>query len=71
MMKMTLTQQRIFFFEKTDSGLHLRKHLLEQFRIIGEVFGHGNHALDYTESGDESRRQNLMRTVAPQIKTVQ
>ncbi|MNV55231.1 hypothetical protein D3C71_1474580 [compost metagenome] len=65
-----LTQQRIFFFEETDSGLHLRKHLLEQFRIIGEVFGHGNHALDYTESGHVSRRQNLMRTVAPQIKTI-
>ena len=26
---------------------------------------------DYTESGDESMRQNLKRTVAPQIKTVQ
>ena len=49
---------------------HLLKQLFEQNRVVRKVFGHGNHALDYTESGDESRRQNLMRTVAPQIKTV-
>jgi hypothetical protein len=59
----TLTQQRIFFFEETDSELHLRKHLLEQFRITGRFSGM-NHALDYAESGHVSRRQNLMRTVA-------
>jgi hypothetical protein len=50
---------------------HLLKQSLEQNRVVRKVFGHGNHALDYTESGDESRRQNLMQTVAPQIKTVQ
>lgn len=33
-----------------------------------EGFGHADRALDYTESGAESRSQNVMRTVAPQIK---
>lgn len=42
----------------------LASHLLDQFRIIEEVFGHKNHVLDYTESGHVSRRQNLMRAVA-------
>ncbi|WP_445261137.1 hypothetical protein, partial [Pseudomonas sp. RA_15y_Pfl1_P12] len=47
------------------------KHLLEQNRIIGEVVGHGNHGPDYIQLRDKSRRQNLMRTVAPKIKTVE
>ncbi|WP_423242179.1 hypothetical protein, partial [Pseudomonas viridiflava] len=51
--------------------LHLRKHLLEQLEIVGKVVGHGFHALDYTESGHESRRQNLMGTVTPEVKTVE
>ena len=50
---------------------HLLKQLLEQNRIAREVFGHGNHAADYTESGDVSRRQNLMRTVAPEVEAVE
>ena len=40
-------------------------------RIIREVFGHGNHAVDYTDSGDETRNQNLMRTVAPEVEAVE
>jgi hypothetical protein len=50
---------------------HLRKQSLEQNRVVRKVFGHGNHAPVYTESGDESRRQNLMWSVTPQIKAVQ
>jgi len=46
-------------------------YLLEQFRIVREVFGHGIHALDYTESGHESRRQNLVRAVSPEVETVE
>lgn len=49
----------------------LAKHLLEQLEIIGKVFGHGVHALDYTESGHKSRRQNLMRSITPEVKTVE
>jgi hypothetical protein len=60
-----LVQQRVFFLKKTDPRLHLRKHLLEKLKIVREVFGHRIHALDYTESGHESRRQNLMRAVTP------
>lgn len=36
------------------------KQLLEQNRVVRKVFGHGNHALDYTESGDESGRQKTV-----------
>ncbi|OSN73005.1 hypothetical protein BV352_05696 [Pseudomonas syringae pv. actinidiae] len=25
-----------------------REQLLEQYRVIWKIFGHGNHALDYT-----------------------
>lgn len=50
---------------------HLRKQLPEQNRVVRKVFGHGNHALDYTQSGDDSRGKNLMWTVAPQIIAVQ
>lgn len=73
-----LSQQRNFLFEMNDLALvgralvdHLLKQLLEQNRVVREVFGHGNHAADYTESGDVSRRQNLMWTIAPQVKTVE
>lgn len=51
--------------------MHIRKHVLEQFEIVGEVVGHGFHALKYIESGHESRRQNLMRMVTPEVKTVE
>ncbi|WP_422124863.1 hypothetical protein, partial [Pseudomonas viridiflava] len=44
---------------------------LEQLEIVGKVVGHGFHALDYTESGHESRRQNLMGTVTPEVKTIE
>ena len=50
---------------------HLLKQLLEQNRIVREVFGHENHAADYTESGDVSRRQNLMRSVAPEVEAIE
>ena len=66
-----LTQQRLFLFKKTDPRLHLRKHLLEMLKILGEVLGHGIHALDYPESGHESRRQSLMGTITPEVKTVE
>ncbi|MNJ57492.1 hypothetical protein D3C77_530810 [compost metagenome] len=73
-----LAQQRNFLFEMNDLALvgralvdHLLKQLLEQNRIVREVFGHGNHAADYTESGDVSRCQNLMRTVAPEVEAVE
>lgn len=73
-----LAQQRNFLFEMNDLALvgralvdHLLKQLLEQNRIVREVFGHGNHAADYTESGDVSRRQNLMRTVAPEVEAIE
>ncbi len=73
-----LTQQRDFLFEMNDLTLvrcaladHLLKQLLEQNRIVREGFGHGDHAADYTESGNETRGQNLMRTVTPEIETVE
>ncbi len=73
-----LAQQRNFLFEMNDLTLvgralvdHLFKQLLEQNRIVRKVFGHGNHAADYTESGDVSRRQNLMRTVTPEVEAVE
>ena len=67
-----------FLFEMNDLALvgralvdHLLKQLLEQNRIAREVFGHGNHAADYTESGDVSRRQNLMETVTPEVEAIE
>ena len=57
--------------EKTDSQLHLPKHFLEQLKLVREVFGHGIHAPDHTESGHESRRRNLMKSIAPEIKAVE
>ncbi|CAI3788163.1 hypothetical protein AHFPHNDE_01836 [Pseudomonas sp. MM227] len=59
------------FFEQAHPRLHLCKLLLEQFRIIREVVGHEIYAMDYTESGDESRSQNLMRMVTPEVKTIE
>lgn len=50
---------------------HLLKQLFEQRRVVRKIFGQRNHALDYTESGHESRRQNLMGTVTPEVKTVE
>ena len=74
----TLKQERILFFQANNFSLiqltfveHLPKHLLEQHGIIWKIFGQGIHALDYTESGYESRRQNLMRTVAPEVKAIE
>lgn len=55
-------------FTLTDD---LREQLLEQNRIVKKVFGHGNHAVDYADSGDEARRQNQMRTVAPEVEGVE
>ena len=49
----------------------LKQQLLEQNRIIRKVIGQGNHRPDYTGSGDETRRQNLMRTITPEIKSVE
>lgn len=73
-----VAQQLDLLFEIDDLALidralhqYLRKHLLEQYGFIGEVFGHGNHAVDYTESGDKSRCQNLMRAIAPEVKTIE
>ena len=74
----TLAQQRVFFFQMNNAPLvrfalkqHLLEQLLEQRRVVRKIFGHRNHALDYTESGHESRRQNLMWSVTPEIKTVE
>ena len=74
----TLKQEGILLFEPNNLSLvqltlveHLPKHLLEQNGIIWKIFGQGIHALDYTESGYESRRQNLMRTVAPEVKAIE
>lgn len=71
-------QQRVFFFKINSLALnlfaltqHFLKQLLEQYSVVRKVFEHGIHALNYTESSDESRRQNMMQTVAPQIKPVQ
>ena len=44
--------------------------MLEQNGIIWKIFVQGIHALHYTESGDESRRQNLVRPVAPEVKAL-
>ncbi|MNO28330.1 hypothetical protein D3C76_182210 [compost metagenome] len=73
-----LAQQRNFLFEMNDLALvgralvdHLLKQLVEQNRIVRKVCGHGNHAADYTESGDVSRLQNLMRTVAPEVEAIE
>jgi hypothetical protein len=49
----------------------LLKQLREQNRVLRKIFGNGNHAADYIELGDESRRQNLMRKFASKIKTDQ
>lgn len=51
--------------------LRLKQQLLERFRIVRKLFGHKNHAVDYTDSGDETRGQHLVRTIAPQVETVQ
>ncbi|VVM46689.1 hypothetical protein PS655_06073 [Pseudomonas fluorescens] len=74
----SLAQQRVLFFKMNNLAFvrrpltdHLLKQLPEQNRIIRKVFGHGNHAADYTESGDVSRRQNLMRAVAPEVEAVE
>lgn len=32
--KQSLAQRRNLFFQKADSGLHFRKHLLEQFGVV-------------------------------------
>lgn len=48
-----------------------KQKLFQQNRIVGKGFWHGNHAVDYTDSGYKARRQNLMRTVAPEVKTIQ
>lgn len=50
---------------------HMLKQFFEQRRVVRKVSGHRNHALDYTESGHKSRRQNLMGTVIPEVKTVE
>src|SRR5690606_29158105 len=60
-----------FYPYPTDARRASAQYLLEQNGIIWKIFGQGIHALDYTESGDESRRQNLVRPVAPEVKTIE
>lgn len=73
-----LTQQR-FFLEMHDLAfirLSLTYHLAQAFAwsknwVVREALRHSNPALDRNKSVDESRHQNMMRMVAPQIETVQ
>gem|GEM_PF-3599973 len=74
----SIMQQRDLFFQIDDMPLvdrtldHLlRKQLLEQDRVIRKVIGQWNHGPDYTGSGNETGCQNLMRTVAPEVETIQ
>ncbi|OSO06158.1 hypothetical protein BV363_05905 [Pseudomonas syringae pv. actinidiae] len=53
--KDTVTQQLDLFFQINDVGgisffgvLRFKQHLLKQRGVIRKIFGHGNHALDYT-----------------------
>ncbi|VVP58038.1 hypothetical protein PS880_05874 [Pseudomonas fluorescens] len=56
------------FFLATEC---LKQQLLEQNRIIRKVVGQGNHGPDYTGSGYVAWGQNLMRAVAPKVKTIE
>lgn len=49
----------------------LKQPLLEQNGVVREIIGQRNHDPDYTGSGDVEWGQNLMRTIAPQVKTVE
>ena len=49
----------------------LQQQLLEQNRVVGKGFGHGQHAVDYTGSGHETWGQHLVRAVAPEVDAVQ
>lgn len=73
-----VAQQLDLFFQVEDMPFidgallqQLRKQLLEQYGIVRKVIGHGNHGPDYTGSGDETWRQNLMGTIAPEVKAVE
>ncbi len=72
-----ITQQLDPFFQIDDVALvdralsqQLRKQLPEHGRVIRKVIGRWNHGLDYTGSGDEAGRQNLMRAIAPEVEAV-
>ena len=49
----------------------LKQQLLEQNRNIRKVIGQSNHGPDYTGSCHVARRQYLMRTITPELKTVE
>ena len=78
----TVAQQLDLFFQVDDVSLislgnffltaeRLKQQLLEQNRIIRKVVGQGNHGPDYTGSGHVAWGQNLMRAVAPKVKTIE
>ena len=77
-----VAQQLDLFFQVDDVGLIslgnfflavecLKQQLLEQNGIIRRGVGQANQGPDYTGSGYIAWSQNLMRAIAPKVKTVE